>query len=208
MKLYFICQVRCTIVQIYHLWYNFKEEKTLIFFLQLNLIEQRGTVLMLKKKKEKNELYIKQKKKVQAIIRGDMHIYETKVTNDIKQDKGRGKKLWDNINKLRDKTGRDEDIQLIYDINEQPLKISEMDVEIEQNWDSIYKKKHKNDIIDIWNEDSKCIYKESIENENLMKTIATYGNNNFPIVLREHFDSAIHIEEKVIPMEYPEITQA
>ena len=41
-----------------------------------------------------------------------------------------------------------------------------------------------------------------------MKNIATYGNNNFPIVLREHFDNDIHIEEKVIPMEYPEITQA
>ena len=40
-----------------------------------------------------------------------------------------------------------------------------------------------------------------------MKNIATYGNKNFPIVLREHFDSDIHIEEKVIPMEYPEITQ-
>ena len=26
-------------------------------------------------------------------------------------------------------------------------------------------KKHDNDIIDIWNEDSKCIYKEFIENE-------------------------------------------
>ena len=40
-----------------------------------------------------------------------------------------------------------------------------------------------------------------------MKNIATYGNQNFPIVLKEHFDSDIHIEEKVIPMEYPEITQ-
>ena len=74
---------------------------------------------------------------MQAIIRGEMHNYET---NDIKQDKGRGKKLWDNINKLRGKTGINEDIQLLYDINEQPLKISEMDVEIEQYWDSIYKK--------------------------------------------------------------------
>ena len=69
-----------------------------------------------------------------------MHKYETKVTNDIKQDKDRRNKLWDNIYKLRGKTGRNEDIQLLYDINEQPLKISEMDVEIEQYWDSIYKK--------------------------------------------------------------------
>ena len=55
-----------------------------------------------------------------------------------------------------------------------------------------YTKKHKNDIIDIWNEDSKCIYKEFIENENLMNNIATYGNKNFQIILREHFDSDIH----------------
>ena len=82
-----------------------------------------------------------------------------------------------------------------------------MNVEIEQYWDSIYKK-HKNDIIYIWNKDSKCIYKEFIENGNLMKNIATYGNKNFPIVLREQCDSDIHIEENVIPMEYPEITQA
>ena len=54
-------------------------------------------------KKEKTELYIRHKKKVQAIIRGEMHKYETKVTNDIKQDKSRGNKLWDNINKLRGK---------------------------------------------------------------------------------------------------------
>ena len=47
---------------------------------------------------------------MQAIIRGEMHKYETKVTNDIKQDKSRGNKLWDNINKLRCKTGRNEDI--------------------------------------------------------------------------------------------------
>ena len=31
----------------------------------------------------------------------------------------------------RGKTERNENIQLLYDINEQPLKISEMDVEIE-----------------------------------------------------------------------------
>ena len=36
-----------------------------------------------------------------------------------------------------------------------------------------YTKKHKNDIIDIWNDDSKWIYKEFIENENLMKNIAS-----------------------------------
>ena len=35
------------------------------------------------KKKKKTDLYIKHKKKVQAIIRGEMHKYEANVTNDI-----------------------------------------------------------------------------------------------------------------------------
>ena len=58
------------------------------------------------------------------------------------------------------------------------------------------KKKHKTNIINIWNEYSKCIYKEFIENENLKNIIATYGNKNFPIVLREHFDSDITLKKK------------
>ena len=61
---------------------------------------------MLKIKKKITERYIRLKKKVQAIIRGEMHKYESKVTNDIKQDKNRGNKLWDNINKLRGQTRR------------------------------------------------------------------------------------------------------
>ena len=59
------------------------------------------------------KIYIRHKKKVQAIIRGEMHKYETKVTNYIKQYKSRGNKLWDNIHKLRGKTGRNEYIQLL-----------------------------------------------------------------------------------------------
>ena len=42
--------------------------------------------------------------------------------------------------KRRTTFNRNEDVQLLYDINEQRLKISEMNVEIEQYWDSIYKK--------------------------------------------------------------------
>ena len=50
--------------------------------------------------------------------------------------------------------------------------------------------------------------KELIENENRKKNIATYGIKNFPIVLKEHFDSDIHIKEKITPMTYLEITLA
>ena len=53
----------------------------------------------------KRELYIKQEKIVQTKIREQINIivYEMKNTNDIRQDRSRGKKIWDNINKLRGK---------------------------------------------------------------------------------------------------------
>ena len=47
--------------------------------------------------------YIKQRKLVQTKIREHMNIYEMKITNDIQQDRSRGNKIWDNINKLRGK---------------------------------------------------------------------------------------------------------
>ena len=51
-------------------------------------------------KKQNEELYRNQKKKVQQLIYSAMQQNELKVTMDIKNDKGRGKKLWDNIEKL------------------------------------------------------------------------------------------------------------
>ena len=41
----------------------------------------------------KRELYIKQKKIGQTKIREQMNIYEMKITNDIRQDRSRGKKF-------------------------------------------------------------------------------------------------------------------
>ena len=54
-----------------------------------NLTEKRITVMMLQK-----GIYR---------IREQMNIYEMKITNDIRQDRSRGKNIWDNINKLRGK---------------------------------------------------------------------------------------------------------
>ena len=44
-----------------------------------------------------------------------------------------------------------------------------MDVESEQYWSSTHKIR-QNDTINVWNKESKCIYKELIDN--------TYGNMN------------------------------
>ena len=62
-----------------------------------------------------NKLYIKQKKIVQTKTREQMNIYEMKITNDIRQDRNREKKIWDNINKLRGKiTDKDKKSCTVY----------------------------------------------------------------------------------------------
>ena len=58
---------------------------------------------------------------------------------DIKQDIRRRKKIWNNINKIRDKTERSEDTKVLNKQNREPLKISEVEVQIEQYWTNIYK---------------------------------------------------------------------
>ena len=51
-----------------------------------------------------------------------MNIYEMKITNDIQHDQSRGKKIWDNINKLRGKiTDKEDNVVLYTDKNEQIL---------------------------------------------------------------------------------------
>ena len=52
-------------------------------------------------------------RKLNSKIREQINIYEMKNTNDIRQDRSRGKKIWDNINKLRGKiTDKDKKVVL------------------------------------------------------------------------------------------------
>ena len=64
-----------------------------------------------------------------------MNIYEMKITNDIRQDRSRGNKISDNINKLRGKiTDNDEKVVLYTAENEQILNTLETEHEIERYW--------------------------------------------------------------------------
>ena len=131
----------------------------------------------------KRELYIKQKKIVQTKIREQMNIYEMKITNDIRQDRSRGKKIWENINKLRGTiTDRDKKVVLYTAENEQILIIHETEHEIEQYWTTSYRK-HQNEIDKVWNKERKCVYQEIIEKEMKDQGYAIHGNTTFPMVL-------------------------
>ena len=107
----------------------------------------------------KRELYIKQKKIVQTKIREQMNIlYEMNISNDIRQDKSRGKKIWDNVNKLRGKiTDKDKKVVLYTDENEFFLNTLETEHEIERYCTTIYRK-YQNEIDKVWNKERKCVF--------------------------------------------------
>ena len=157
-------------------------------------------------RKQSEELYRNQKKKVQQLIYNAMQQNELKVTMDIKNDKGRGKKLWDNIEKLRGKPRKGKNEGQIYNEDGKQLNKQESEVAIEKYWTSIYRR-HDNNIAETWNEETKEVYQELIDQENNNRHLIQYGNNSFPTELREHFDCQISIQNKINPMEDPQITK-
>ena len=48
-------------------------------------------------RKMKFNLYLAQKSKARAMIKEEIEKHEMKVAKNIRQDKNRGKKIWDNI---------------------------------------------------------------------------------------------------------------
>ena len=80
-----------------------------------------------------------------------MNIYEMKFTNDIRQDRSRGKKIRDNINKLRGKiTDKDKKVVQYTAENEHILNTHKTEHDIERYWTTIYRK-HQTEIVKVWN---------------------------------------------------------
>ena len=102
-----------------------------------NLTKKRETVMMLQKGN-----YILNRKK-----------------SSKGQDRSRGKKIGDNINKLRGKiTDKDKKVVLYTAENEQILNTLETVHEIERYWSTIYRK-HQNEIDKVWNKEKNVFIK-------------------------------------------------
>ena len=141
--------------------------------------------------------YMDQKKKVKRMIREEIVKYEIMMTEEIKDAKDRGRKLWKNINKLKGNEGKDHKTEL-YDKSGKICSESQAREDIMKYWKLIYNK-HDNDIVDEWNEEEKMIYEEKREKEGI-----TFENNEleesdfrWPLVLREHADMALKIDEVI-----------
>ena len=153
----------------------------------------------------KFNLYLAQKSKARAMIKEEMEKHEMKVAKNIRHDKGRGKKIWDNIDKLREKMKTTQNIHILYDSDEQVLSEADANNCVEHYWTDIYQK-HHNDINEVWYDLSRRAYQDLIEEETQEEDSVTHDLTKFPIILREHFDSTIPIEKKITPIKNPKIT--
>ena len=85
-------------------------------------------------KEEAMKVYFSQKREVQHLIHEAMNQHEAQVTMDIKKDKGRGMKLWDNSYKLKGIKKKKKEDDKLYSENGQQLNKEESEVEIEKYW--------------------------------------------------------------------------
>ena len=150
----------------------------------------------------KFNLYLAQKSKARAMIKEEMEKHEMKVAKNIRDGKSRGKKIWDNIDKLRGKMKTTQNIDILHDSDEQVLSEADSNNCIEHYWTDIYQK-HHNDINEVWNDLSRRAYQNLIEEETQEEDSVTHDLTKFPIILREHFDSIIPIEKKDNTNEQP-----
>ena len=156
-----------------------------------------------RKQEELNNLYMKQKKKVQSMVKIEITKHEKKLTKDIKQDKN-NKKLWDVINTLRGKMKHDRKDEDLYDENNVKISEEKWGVNIENYWKDIYQK-HTNNVNTYWNEEEKLTYLTSHTYEIEHGSIKV-NNMIIPNILEEHFDAVAPINS-MKPMEEPIITR-
>ena len=116
--------------------------------------------------KEKNKLEKEcnqQKEVVKKLVRESIEKYEIKITNEIKEDENRGRKLWQNIHKLIGRKGKEEVEFKVFNREEKELGELEARREVIKYWEE-FLGKEDNEIKSIWNEE---ISKEAKEQGNL-----------------------------------------
>ena len=115
-----------------------------------------------------------------------MQKHEIKITNEIKENKG-SKKMWEEINKLKNRNTRTEKDLQLYDDEGRKLDTEEARRSIERYWSGIYQK-HRNKVSEVW-EEEKDMYMsmndskreqvgKAMQEDQLMYT--------FPVGIREH----------------------
>ena len=114
--------------------------------------ENRNEKCAEKKAKGKIE-YLKQKEKVQMLIKKEMRISEEKKAKEIKEDNSNGKNTWKYIKMLRgDKEKKKESLlDNVYGNNDKKLNREDAKSQVKTFWEGVYGK-HDNNINNVWND--------------------------------------------------------
>ena len=127
------------------------------------------------------DLYKVQKKKVQKLVKEAVTQSERKATEDIRNSLNKSKSIFESIDKLKKKERGEEDINL-YDSTGKKLEPEEEKEEMVSFWKAVYQQ-HPNNIQDVWNDEIKKKYEETIQTEE--------AEPCFPSHLRELMDMAL-----------------
>ena len=144
-------------------------------------------------------LYKNEKEKAQQMKREARQAHEIKVTQEIKEVKGSGNKMWKMINKLKGIKQKEEKEPEIYDDEGKKLEQCALSEKVIEFWQTIYNRQ-PNEIIQEWNAEVKEEYSNEIRSQN-RNTVIIYtkrneitGNiekqtQNLTWEIKEHMDS-------------------
>lgn len=132
--------------------------------------------------------YVKQKKKVQRLLKKEMSTHEEKITREIKEGKDKSKMLWENINKLQDKEIKKME-GLALNRNGGKLNNKEAGEELIQYWRKIYQE-GENKIKNLWNKEKREEHKQELikMEENTSQT--QLEELVIPEILKEYMEMA------------------
>ena len=137
------------------------------------------------------------------MVKDAVTVHEKAKTIKILKDPNRSKKLWENIDILRNDKKEDPRLIVLYKENGETIELSDTPEELENKWKTVYQK-HENKIAEVWNPNVRLQYENNINEERVRTLNVHSGQTQITIGyhLREHFDMAIPVNnKKAYPME-------
>ena len=150
-------------------------------------------------KKEREGLerkYKEQRDVVKKLIREGITKYEIQITNEIKEDRNSGRKLWQNINKLIGRKSKVDEEMKVFNEEGKELNEQEIKIEVPKFWRE-YLGKEINEISQVWNEE------KSKEMKAEMERMINYEPNF--VILPGGVFKIEQSEQKITPMKIKEI---
>ena len=181
------------------IWFNSDIKKEISKRRQINKSVRKATNT--EEKERLWDLYLKQKKKTQNMVKEAVWKHEEKITANIKKDK-ENRKLWEHIKCLKGDKAKKKEETKIYDQTGEELKNERLEEELHTFWTAIYQR-HTNKIQEIWNAGSKREYENKMMYEEGMN-IGIDGDRDEMVLMEtqliEHLDAVMEMPHYIPPM--------